>query len=200
MARPISRTWERTRYSPFRAPRYARCGFPERTALASAVVRIRHDPRSDGQHPLGRSTRAHNIEFQDFLVMAHGFATYAEALHAVTRVHLHARLTLESRGYTVTGVADEGGWGPLLPSNETALQIVTEAIERSGYRPKEQLSIALDVAASHFESGGSYTLRTENRTFTSSEMVTLSIDGPANTRSHRLKTGSSRTTGRAGAN
>ena len=116
---------------------------------------------------------AHNIEFQDFLVIAHGFATYAEALHAVTRVHLHARLTLEARGYTVTGVADEGGWGPLLPSNETALQIVTEGIERAGYRPKEQLSIALDVAASHFESEGSYTLRTEKRTLTSSEMVTL---------------------------
>jgi enolase len=116
---------------------------------------------------------AHNIEFQDFLVMAHGFASYAEALHAVTRVHVQARLTLESRGYTVTGVADEGGWGPLLPSNETALQIVTEAIERAGYRPGEQLSIALDVAASHFENGGSYTLRTEQRTLTSCEMVSL---------------------------
>ena len=54
---------------------------------------------------------AHNIEFQDFLVMAHGFDSYAEALHAVTRVHLQARLTLESRGYTVTGVADEGRLG-----------------------------------------------------------------------------------------
>jgi enolase len=116
---------------------------------------------------------AHNIEFQDFLVIAHGFETYAEALHAVTRVHLHARLTLESRGYTVTGVADEGGWGPLLPSNETALQIVTEAIERAGYHPGEHLSIALDVAASHFENRGSYSLKTERRALTSSEMVTL---------------------------
>jgi enolase len=116
---------------------------------------------------------AHNIEFQDFLVIAHGFATYTEALHAVTRVHLHARLTLEARGYTVTGVADEGGWGPLLPSNETALQIVTEAIERAGYHPKEQLSIALDVAASHFESRGVYTLKTEKRQLESSEMVRL---------------------------
>ncbi len=78
---------------------------------------------------------AHNIEFQDFLVIAHGFDSYSEALHATTRVHRHARLVLESRGYSVTGVADEGGWGPLLPSNETALQIVTEAIEKAGYRP-----------------------------------------------------------------
>jgi enolase len=114
-----------------------------------------------------------NIEFQDFLVMGHGFHSYSEALHATTRVHLHARLALEARGYSVTGVADEGGWGPLLPSNETALAIVTEAIERAGYRPREQFSIALDVAASHFERDGRYELRTEGRTLTSSEMISL---------------------------
>ena len=78
-----------------------------------------------------------------------------------TRVHLHARLVLEARGYSVTGVADEGGWGPLLPSNETALQIVTEAIERAGYRPGEHFSIALDVAASHFEKTESITCHGE---------------------------------------
>jgi len=116
---------------------------------------------------------AHNIEFQDFLVIANGFVSYSEALHAITRVHAEARRVLESRGYTVTGVADEGGWGPLLPSNETALQIVTEAIERAGYRPVEQLSIALDIAASHFEDNGRYELRTENRTLSSSELITL---------------------------
>jgi enolase len=116
---------------------------------------------------------AHNIEFQDFLVLAHGFDTYSDALHGVTRVHLQARQVIEARGYSVTGVADEGGWGPLLPSNETALQIVTEAIERAGYRPGEHFSIALDVAASHFEANGLYTLRTEGRTLTSGEMTTL---------------------------
>lgn len=116
---------------------------------------------------------AHNIEFQDFLVMAHGFATYSEALQATAQVHRQARLTLEARGYSVTGVADEGGWGPILPSNEAALDIVTEAIERAGYRPVEQFSIALDVAASHFKSGATYELRTENRALTSSEMVAL---------------------------
>jgi enolase len=116
---------------------------------------------------------ARNIEFQDFLVIAHGFDSYSEALQAITRVHLHARLVLESRGFSITGVADEGGWGPLLPSNETALQIVTEAIERAGYRPSEQFSIALDVAASHFYENGRYVLRTERRSLTSSEMVEL---------------------------
>jgi enolase len=114
-----------------------------------------------------------NIEFQDFLVIAHGFPTYSEALHAVTRVHSAAREVLENRGYSVTGVADEGGWGPILPDNETAIQIVSDAIERAGYRPKEQLSIALDVAASHFEHGGRYELRTEKRTKASGQMIDL---------------------------
>lgn len=116
---------------------------------------------------------AHNIEFQDFLVMAHGFDTYSDALQAVTRVHRQALAVIEARGYSVTGVADEGGWGPLLPSNETALQIVTNAIERAGYQPGEHFSIALDVAASHFEANGLYELRTEGRTLTSNEMTTL---------------------------
>ena len=116
---------------------------------------------------------AHNIEFQDFLVVAHGFDSYSEALHGVTRVHRHAREVIEARGYLITGVADEGGWGPLLPSNEAALQIVTEAIEGAGYRPAEHFSIALDVAASHFHANGLYTLRTEGRTLTSSELISL---------------------------
>ena len=117
-----------------------------------------------------------NIEFQDFLVVAHGFDTYTEALHGVTRVHLHARLVLEARGYSVTGVADEGGWGPLLPSNEAAIQILTEAIERAGYRPKEHFSIAIDVAASQFEKDGKYHLATENRVLSSDEMIALFED------------------------
>jgi enolase len=117
-----------------------------------------------------------NIEFQDFLVMAHGFSTFSEALQATTQVHVHARLALESRGYSVTGVADEGGWGPALPSNEAALQIVTEAIELAGYKPGEHFSIALDVAASHFEQDGRYTLQSEKRVLSSSEMISLLED------------------------
>lgn len=155
-------------------------------AVARAISLIRREPLwrtlDQGQAAIpvpmvnilsGGLHAAHNIEFQDFLVMAHGFPEYSEALHAITRVHLQARLVLEARGYSVTGVADEGGWGPILPSNETALQILTEAIESAGYRPKEQMSIALDVAASHFENGGTYKLKTEARSLTSTEMVSL---------------------------
>jgi enolase len=136
------------------------CG---RASLPAPMVNI----LSGGLHA------AHNIEFQDFLVMAIGFDSYSEALHAVTRVHMQAREAIEARGFSVTGVADEGGWGPLLPSNEAALQIVTNAIERAGYKPGEHFTIALDVAASHFEANGLYTLRTEGRTLSSSELITL---------------------------
>jgi enolase len=144
-------------------PLWRQLAFSSRATLPMPMVNI----LSGGLHA-GR-----NIEFQDFLVMAHGFDAYSDALHATTRVHLQARLVLEARGYTVTGVADEGGWGPVLPSNEMALRIVTEAIERAGYRPGEHFSIALDVAASHFECDGQYKLYSENRILSSSEMISM---------------------------
>ncbi|MGH9671572.1 MAG: phosphopyruvate hydratase, partial [Bryobacteraceae bacterium] len=72
------------------------------------------------------------------------------------------REILELRGCALAGVADEGGWGPALESNEMALEVLTSAIERAGYRPGEQMAIAIDVAASHFHQDGVYRLRSEN--------------------------------------
>ena len=97
-------------------------------------------------------------------------------------------------------MADEGGWGPLLPSNETALQIVTEAIERAGYRPEEQLSIALDVAASHFENGGKYTRCGLRDGRLQVAMVTLLEKWTGKYPIASIEDGSNRTTGRAGEN
>src|SRR5438132_563496 len=94
-----------------------------------------------------------NFEFQDFLAVPLGFSTYAEALEAIVAVHRAARAVLEKRGYALTGVADEGGWGPHLPTNETALDVMIEAIERARYHPGRQMSVAIDVAASHFNDG-----------------------------------------------
>lgn len=87
-----------------------------------------------------------NFEFQDFLAIPLGFATFAEALEAIAAVHRAARVVLETRGYLLTGVADEGGWGPRLPTNETALDVMVESIDRAG----RQMAIGVDVAASHF--------------------------------------------------
>ncbi|MBI3281281.1 MAG: phosphopyruvate hydratase [Acidobacteria bacterium] len=138
--------------------------FPgERPTIPVPMVNI----LSGGLHAAG------NIEFQDFLVIAHGFESLSQALEATVSVHRAARQMLDDRGFAVTGVADEGGWGPRLPRNETALEILTAAIARAGYQAGEHFSIAVDVAASHFHDAGRYRLRTEGRDLSASEMIDL---------------------------
>ncbi len=114
-----------------------------------------------------------NIEFQDFLAIPHGFPSYSAALEAVVAIHRAAFDLLKARNYTLTGVADEGGWGPQFETNRMGLEILTEAIEKAGFRPAEQVSIAIDVAASHFHRGGRYYLRTEDRSLDAGEMIAL---------------------------
>jgi len=114
-----------------------------------------------------------NFEFQDFLAVPLGFVTYQEALEAIVAVHRAARAVLSTRGYALTGVADEGGWGPHLPTNETALDVMLEAIERTRLHSGCEMGIAIDVAASHFFNAGKYELRTEGRSLASNEMIEL---------------------------
>lgn len=113
------------------------------------------------------------MEFQDFLAIAHGFPSYAEALEAIAAIHRAARGILDRRGCLLTGVADEGGWGPVLASNEEALEVLASAIEQAGFRPLEQVSIAIDAAASHFYGAGAYDLRSEGRVLRPSELISL---------------------------
>ncbi|HEY3442046.1 MAG TPA: phosphopyruvate hydratase [Paludibaculum sp.] len=160
-------------------------------AAARAVSSARREPLWHTLSALGRQPRAASLpipmvnilsgglhagrqmEFQDFLAVAHGFDSFAEALRAITDIHRQARLILDERGCHLHGVADEGGWGPVLPSNEDALQVLTAAITRAGYRPLEQVSIAIDAASSHFFGDGRYALRSEGRSLTASELVEL---------------------------
>ncbi len=114
-----------------------------------------------------------NVEFQDFLAIPLDFPTFAEALEAIVTVHRSACSVLKERGYLLTGVADEGGWGPHLPSNEAALDVMLEAISASQDRVTGKFALAIDVAASHFYSDGKYELRTEGRSLTSGEMIDL---------------------------
>jgi len=114
-----------------------------------------------------------NFEFQDFLAVPHRFSTYSESLHAAVAIHRAARELLEKEGHVLTGVADEGGWGPRLPANEAALEILTRSIEAAGYRPGAQVSIAIDAAATHFYEHGRYHLRSEGRSLSSAEMIRL---------------------------
>jgi len=113
-----------------------------------------------------------NIEFQDFLVMPHGVVGYREQLEAIVRVHAVAKQVLDEHGLVTTGVADEGGWGPRFESNEQALQVLTEAIGRTSL----PMSIALDVASSHFYRDGQYHLSTEGRVLSAEGMADLLAD------------------------
>ena len=117
-----------------------------------------------------------NIEFQDFLIIPHGFDTYAQALEATVKIHRTAHELVLGRGYLLTGVADEGGWGPRLESNARALELLTESIEQAGFQPRTQVSIALDCASTHFYENGAYHLRSENRILDSAGMILLLED------------------------
>ncbi len=108
-----------------------------------------------------------NIEFQDVLVVPRGYRDLSSSLEAVGRVHHMTRDLLIKRGCTLTGVADEGGWGPHLANNEEAASILRHAITSSG----TVMDIALDVAASHFFDGTDYQL--EGRTLSAAGMTDL---------------------------
>ena len=114
-----------------------------------------------------------NLEFQDFLAIPNGFHSCQEGLVAVAAIHRAAREEIAWRGYMMTGVADEGGWGPRLQSNEEALEILTRSIERAGFAPGGQVSIAIDVASTHFYANGVYRLKSEGRELSSAGMTDL---------------------------
>ncbi len=111
------------------------------------------------------------IEVQDFLAIPHGFGPLGEKLEAVAAVHRNTRDLLAKRGYRLTGVADEGGWGPALERNEIALDILTETIHGLGFADK--VSIGIDIAAAHFLENGIYHLRSEQRKLERNQMVDL---------------------------
>jgi len=114
------------------------------------------------------------VDFQEFMVMPHGFPTFAEALRAGAEVYAALRSLLAARGLG-TGVGDEGGFAPDLASNEEAIAVVVEAIRTAGYEPGRHVSVALDPATTELydESAGVYRLEHEGRTLTSREMVDL---------------------------
>ncbi|HSL19147.1 MAG TPA: phosphopyruvate hydratase [Methylomirabilota bacterium] len=103
-----------------------------------------------------------SVDFQEFMVMPVGFATFSEALRAGVEVFHTLKKVLAARGLA-TAVGDEGGFAPDLPSNRAALELIMEAIEKAGYAPGDQIGLALDVAASELFSDGVYNLAGEGR-------------------------------------
>jgi enolase len=124
-----------------------------------------------------------STDFQEFMVMPVGVATYGDALRAGAEIFAALRAILHDDG-RATGQGDEGGFAPSLPSNEAAVEVILRAIERAGYRPGEDVAIALDPATTELvETGGSdgsaparYRLAKEDRTLESGELVDLWAD------------------------
>jgi enolase len=116
-----------------------------------------------------------STDFQEFMIVPHGFKKFSEALEAGTNVFHALKKILRDRGFGTT-VGDEGGFAPSLESNEAALKLVVEAIEKAGYKPGAQISIALDVASTELYKEGKYDLATENKKFTSAEFVNYYAD------------------------
>jgi enolase len=98
-----------------------------------------------------------NLDIQEFMIVPAGFADFAEGLRAGVEVFHHLKKKLSAAGKS-TAVGDEGGFAPHLDSQEEALDTILAAIEAAGYRPGEQIFLALDVAASEFCKGGRYTM------------------------------------------
>jgi len=109
-------------------------------------------------------------DLQEFMAMPVGAPTFAEALRWGTETYHALRSVLKSKGYAV-GVGDEGGFAPSLKTNEEAIELILEAIQKAGYTPGEDIWIAMDPAASEIYEDGKYHLAKENRVLTSTEMV-----------------------------
>jgi enolase len=113
-----------------------------------------------------------NVDFQEFMVMPVGAASYSEALRWGVETYHCLRSVLHERDLS-TAIGDEGGFAPNLGSNEEAVQVLVEAIERARYTPGDDIALALDVASTEFFADGRYDLAGEGRTLTSSELVGL---------------------------
>ena len=110
------------------------------------------------------------VDFQEFMVVPFGAQSFSECLRMGTEVFHALKRTLHARGLGTT-VGDEGGFAPDLGSNEEALKLLVEGVEAAGYRPGEDLAIALDPASSEIYHDGSYVLEHEGRTLSAGELA-----------------------------
>ena len=116
-----------------------------------------------------------NVDLQEFMVVPVGAASFAEALRWGAETYHALKAVLQSRGLS-TAIGDEGGFAPDLPSNEEALRVLVEAIERTGRAPGTDVGLAMDAAASEFYRDGMYRLVGEGRSLTASEFVDYLAD------------------------
>ena len=119
----------------------------------------------------GGSHADNSIDFQEFMIMPTGASSFSEALRWGTEIFHHLKAVLKKQGFS-TNVGDEGGFAPNIKSNEDAIKIVLQAIETAGYRPGEDVFIAMDAAVSEFYEDGVYHFKkSTGDKLTSSQMV-----------------------------
>ena len=109
-----------------------------------------------------------NVDIQEFMVQPVGAKTFAEALRMGAEIFHNLKKILHDKGLN-TAVGDEGGFAPNLPSNEEALKVIAEAVEKAGYKLGDNVTLALDCAASEFYKDGKYDLAGEGKVFSSTE-------------------------------
>jgi enolase len=147
-------------------PLYRYLGGPHATLLPVPLMNILN----------GGAHAANNVDFQEFMVAPVGFDTFDEALRAGVEIFHALKKVLHGLGKS-TAVGDEGGFAPDLASNEQAIEVVLQAIERAGYRPGEDVLIALDPAASEFHRDGAYVFhKSTNQRLASDEMAAYWTD------------------------
>ncbi|MFI9844219.1 phosphopyruvate hydratase [Nonomuraea sp. NPDC051941] len=118
-----------------------------------------------------------NVDIQEFMIAPVGAETFREAVRMGTEVYHALKGVLKEKGYA-TGLGDEGGFAPNLPSNRDALDLILVAIERAGYVPGEDVALALDVAASEFHKDGVYTI--DGKGLSAQELIEFYADLVAN--------------------
>jgi len=147
-------------------PLYAYLGGPGAVRLPVPMMNI----LNGGKHA------DNSVDFQEFMVMPVGAATFAEALRYGAETFHALRAILHKKGYA-TGVGDEGGFAPNLKSNDEACEVILAAIEAAGYKPGTDIALALDPAASSFFEGGAYVLAKSGQgKMTSAEMTAIYMD------------------------
>jgi enolase len=122
----------------------------------------------------GGAHAGRRVDVQDFMVMCPAAETFAQALDWTAEVYRAAGQLMEAAG-PLAGVADEGGWWPAFSTNEQALDTLVAAIEKAGFRPGEQVGIALDVAASEFRKNGRYRMALDGTELTSEGMIDMLV-------------------------
>jgi enolase len=111
-----------------------------------------------------------SVDFQEFMIVPCGARSFSECMRIGTEIYHQLKATLHTRGLA-TAVGDEGGFAPDLASNEAALELLVEAIEASGYRPGEDVAIALDPATSEIHELDAYVLASEGRSLSADELT-----------------------------